>query len=135
MDWPNRDDKTGELSFFLHPNLVNINNKYQVSDMNESFRRDAVLYCIVARANPTMNGNELFNILKDANPWIVKAGDVSSFAVRLYHQACLLGKDMTCAQLISIVDGSATITINGDDDCINYEVVFEGGAFEGDEEE
>ena len=130
LNWPNRDKKTGKISFFMHPNMVNINNKYSVNDMNESFRRDAILYASVARANLSMNGNELFNILKGADSISINDNEATAFDVRLYHQACLLGKNMTCAQLISIADDSASITINGDDDCTNYEVVFEGDAFD-----
>ena len=135
LNWPNRDRKTGKISYFLHPHLVNINNKYSPSDMNESFCRDAILYASMARVNLSMNGNELFNILKGADPISINENEATSFDVRLYHQACLLGKNMTCEQLISIADHSAVITINGDDDCGEYEVIFEGDAFEGGEEE
>ena len=135
LNWPNRDRKTGKISFFIHPHLVNINNKYSPSDMNESFCRDAILYASMARVNLSMNGNELFNILKGADTISINENEATAFDVRLYHQACLLGKNMTCEQLISIADHSAVITINGDDDCGEYEVIFEGDAFEGGEEE
>jgi len=135
LTWPNRDKKTGQISFYMHPNMVNVNNKYSVNDMNTSFRKDAMIFSCVARANPTMKGKQIFDLLKDADFSAINAKNVTAFDVRLYHQACMLGNNMTCEQLISVVDGSASITIIGDDDCINYKVVFEGDAFDKGEEE
>ena len=135
LTWPNRDKKTGQISFYMHPNMVNVNNKYSVNDMNTSFRKDAMIFSCVARANPTMKGKQIFDLLKDADFSAINAKNATAFDVRLYSQACMLGNIMTCEQLISVVDGSASITIIGDDDCINYKVVFEGDAFDKGEEE
>ena len=134
LNWPNRDRTTGQFSFYMHPNMVNINNRYSVNDMNESFRKDAMIFSCVARANPTMKGKEVFDLLKDADFSAVNAKNATAIDVRVYHQACLLGANMTCEQLISIADGSASITIK-QKNCINYEVVFEGDAFDKGEEE
>tara|TARA_R110000824_G_C15172068_1_gene673004 strand:+ start:1074 stop:1571 length:498 start_codon:yes stop_codon:yes gene_type:complete len=161
LNWPNRDEQTGKMINYIHPNMVNINNRYSSRDMVESFRKDAMIFSMIARTDTTLKGSEVMDMMKDGVVEVNSGGRVgfhdamgiaqiklpnaratgvinnkgNAFDVRLYHQACLLGKNMTCEQLISIVDGSASITINGDDDCTNYEVVFEGDAFEGGEEE
>ena len=136
LTWPNREKETGMLTFFIHPNMINNYNRWNAGDMNASFRKEAMIFTCLARANPTMKGEELCKLIRTADFSAVNAKNATTLDVRVYHQACLLGGNMTCEQIISVADGSASITINGDDDCIEYKVVFEGDAFvKGDEEE